>query len=440
MKTVNEVGPELTTDDVFNSILAFEEKESLPSTQLEGRQLNVASPSSTFSQFFTSIRSKLTSKPSTPDDSKSQGIATKPSPSTRERISPLRYTRIRSPQAKYPPLPTTKASKPPVASRPQSMPLPIHSKKPNTVVVESTSLDRRQGKAPAALSEEEKAFLELEEFERRALQNLQSKSGNMPMPSSKVSIVHSDKEFRDLEMFEKVAASRGVVGMATAPVHAISKITVSDEEMAQLEEIERLATQSSRAPQSKIPLFHHPSGSMTSSSGVGDCVKLSDCVHGALLVLIGLESPQALTCLRGKVTTIDYNHEMMTKWIKLANLAGQDVILQLRESWILCEIAVDDIIHVLLLDERDIHEDITAAKTSAYQGMVIDNRHGIIITHPDILVQPTKISESCSSGCMRRGVIAERVKSFGGSSAQGVLGHLRHAFIEVSSLIVCSLI
>ena len=61
----------------------------------------------------------------------------------------------------------------------------------------------------------------------------------------------------------------------------------------------------------------------------------------------------------------------------------------------------------------------------------IDNDHGLLIIHPDMLIPPTKIAEAI--GCLRRGVISDRVKSLrGGFNKSAVLGNLRHAFIEVN--------
>ena len=61
----------------------------------------------------------------------------------------------------------------------------------------------------------------------------------------------------------------------------------------------------------------------------------------------------------------------------------------------------------------------------------INNDHGLLVIHPDMLISPTKIAEAI--GCVRRGVISERVKSLrGGFNKSAVLGNLRHSFIEVS--------
>jgi DNA replication factor Dna2 len=59
----------------------------------------------------------------------------------------------------------------------------------------------------------------------------------------------------------------------------------------------------------------------------------------------------------------------------------------------------------------------------------IDNERGLFVLHPDLLISPTKIAEAI--GCVRRGVISERVKSLGGFNKAAVLGNLRHSFIEV---------
>lgn len=61
--------------------------------------------------------------------------------------------------------------------------------------------------------------------------------------------------------------------------------------------------------------------------------------------------------------------------------------------------------------------------------IVINNTFGILVMHPDVLISPTKVAESCS--CIRRGVISDKVRSFGGSSAAAVGGNLKHAFIEM---------
>ena len=59
----------------------------------------------------------------------------------------------------------------------------------------------------------------------------------------------------------------------------------------------------------------------------------------------------------------------------------------------------------------------------------IDNERGLFVLNPDMLIAPTKIAEAI--GCVRRGVISDRVKLFGGFQKAAVLGNLRHSFIEV---------
>ena len=63
----------------------------------------------------------------------------------------------------------------------------------------------------------------------------------------------------------------------------------------------------------------------------------------------------------------------------------------------------------------------------------INNDRGLLVIHPDMLISPTKIAEAI--GCVRRGVISERVKSLrGGFNKSAVLGNLRHSFIEVTHM------
>jgi hypothetical protein len=65
---------------------------------------------------------------------------------------------------------------------------------------------------------------------------------------------------------------------------------------------------------------------------------------------------------------------------------------------------------------------------------VVDDEKGLLIIHPDMLISPTKIVEAM--GCTRRGVLSERVKSFGGSNKAAVMGNLKHFFIE-SAIEIC---
>ena len=68
----------------------------------------------------------------------------------------------------------------------------------------------------------------------------------------------------------------------------------------------------------------------------------------------------------------------------------------------------------------------------------VDNERGLFVLHPDLLISPTKIAEAI--GCVRRGVISERVKSLGGFNKAAVLGNLRHSFIEVRGLLTVLLV
>jgi hypothetical protein len=59
----------------------------------------------------------------------------------------------------------------------------------------------------------------------------------------------------------------------------------------------------------------------------------------------------------------------------------------------------------------------------------IDNKKGLLVLHPDTMISPTRIADSCS--CMRRSVISEKIKSFGNASTAGALGNLKHSIVEV---------
>lgn len=68
--------------------------------------------------------------------------------------------------------------------------------------------------------------------------------------------------------------------------------------------------------------------------------------------------------------------------------------------------------------------------------IVINDDKNLLIVHPDYLVSPTKVADSCI--CPRRGVLSERVRSLGGNSATSyaaVIGNLKHTFVEVNILL-----
>lgn len=74
---------------------------------------------------------------------------------------------------------------------------------------------------------------------------------------------------------------------------------------------------------------------------------------------------------------------------------------------------------------RSSNEQMHFSDTSAESGELL------LIVHPDILISPTKVAESCS--CIRRSVISEKAKGFGStSSSAAVMGNVKHALTEVS--------
>lgn len=90
-----------------------------------------------------------------------------------------------------------------------------------------------------------------------------------------------------------------------------------------------------------------------------------------------------------------------------------------------------DVFHLVDLEMNDVENGISIFPTDTSQPIILNNDQGIIIMHPDIMISPTRIAESCS--CVRRGVLTERFKSFGGTSAAAVIGNVKHAFVEVRS-------
>jgi len=103
----------------------------------------------------------------------------------------------------------------------------------------------------------------------------------------------------------------------------------------------------------------------------------------------------------------------------------------LTEEWYYSEIVGGDIFHVVQLREDCVNFSSIkqpSNKQNVEGSIIVDNNNGLVVINPDLLVTPTKISESC--GCIRKGVLSERVKSFDGSNPAGVLGTLRHEFME----------
>ena len=103
----------------------------------------------------------------------------------------------------------------------------------------------------------------------------------------------------------------------------------------------------------------------------------------------------------------------------------------LTEEWYYSEIIGGDIFHVVELRDDCVNSASIKQPSAGYSiegSIIVDNNNGLIVINPDVLVTPTKISESCS--CIRKGVLSERIKSFDGSNSAGVLGTLRHEFME----------
>lgn len=103
----------------------------------------------------------------------------------------------------------------------------------------------------------------------------------------------------------------------------------------------------------------------------------------------------------------------------------------LTEEWYYSEIVGGDIFHVVELRDECVNlnsSDCLDGQKVLEGAMIVDNKNGLFVINPDILVTPTKISESCN--CIRKGILSERIKSFDSSNSAAVLGTLRHEFME----------
>ena len=101
-------------------------------------------------------------------------------------------------------------------------------------------------------------------------------------------------------------------------------------------------------------------------------------------------------------------------------------------------VTVGDVIHVVDLTAKDCcfpAHSSAADRISVFahrltsKRISITDESGLLITHPHVLVSPTKVSEA--SSCIRRSVVADLSKSFGSVAAAAVMGKLRHSFAEV---------
>ena len=88
--------------------------------------------------------------------------------------------------------------------------------------------------------------------------------------------------------------------------------------------------------------------------------------------------------------------------------------------------------HILDFGEEDL-DSKTRSPSSIFNTnakvIIIDDKTGVIVLHPDVHVSPTRIAESCS--CGRKSVLSDRIKSFSGPSLAAVVGKVKHDFIEV---------
>jgi hypothetical protein len=127
-----------------------------------------------------------------------------------------------------------------------------------------------------------------------------------------------------------------------------------------------------------------------------------------------------ISCTKSIYSSIDSSHfldSMIT-----VRLAGQ---------WYGAAVAAGDTFHVISFSKLDLEFSQTIPYGADIKDRIlveINDEQGLFVLHPDTLLSPTRIAESCS--CLRRGVISERIRLFGEHSAAAALGNAKHSLIE----------
>lgn len=105
------------------------------------------------------------------------------------------------------------------------------------------------------------------------------------------------------------------------------------------------------------------------------------------------------------------------------------ITIRLCGQWYGVEVNTGDTFHVILLGKLDLELGQSTTFEWNGQSMIeINDEQGLFVIHPDSLLSPTRIAESCA--CIRRGVISERIRLFGEHSSAAALGNVKHSFIE----------
>ena len=224
----------------------------------------------------------------------------------------------------------------------------------------------------------------------------------------------------------------------TTPFPVMDVDVVSLEEIALFEQLERMAGKDAASSSSTVAVASD-AAAVPAAGGWEICVRY--------MAIEVFDYPQQqlklIKCSRHSGS--DSGKDDFTQEVELVGLTG---------DWYSVELSRGDRFHIVGLDASCMGEASTGPTTSQLRAdslqllrhvhypslavdgvsgpedvaLLVDNTNGLLIVHPDVLISPSRIGDSCS--CIRRGVISDRVRIFE-SSVPAVLGNLRHSFIEM---------
>ncbi len=213
----------------------------------------------------------------------------------------------------------------------------------------------------------------------------------------------------------------GQIQLQSAVYEQDQELTLSEEDIALLDELERQALNGSMP--SSTPTSHHHNHVIQPTPSM----QLN---HPPPSLPV---DPAHAYCMRLLVVSVEQHqqqqqHSVLVK-AKTLSAVSQDVIVELYGDWIHCEVKSNDTIHVVFINEGFQCSFTAILTTTPVLHVHITNQHGLLVINPDTMLSPTKIADACQ--CMRKSVLSDRLQSFGNVSAAAVMGNLRHSFIEV---------
>jgi DNA replication ATP-dependent helicase Dna2 len=94
---------------------------------------------------------------------------------------------------------------------------------------------------------------------------------------------------------------------------------------------------------------------------------------------------------------------------------GKQRVILLRQSWVDSRCFKDAYVHVI-------------GNFSYDDTCIIDDKHNLLILHPDFLISATVVADSFT--CTRRAVLQDRVKATGGANGAQIYGHILHEVLQ----------